>query len=58
MRFAVIMLLKTFLRQTGPIPAPLQERFCDGRNGQEEHSTEMDCNVPRYGLREWRGFER
>ena len=52
------MLLKTFLRQTGPISAPLQERFCHGRNGQEEHSAEMDCNVPRYGLREWRGFER
>ena len=58
MLLAVILLLKTFLRQTGPISAPLQERFCDGRNGQEEHSAEMDCNVPRYGLRERRGFEK
>ena len=52
------MKLKTFLRQTRPIPASVQERFCNGRNGQEEHSAEMDCYVPRYGLRQRNGVQK
>ena len=53
----ICWLLQTFLRQTRPIPAALQEGFCDGRNSKEEHPTEMDCNVPCDGLRQWRGFD-
>ena len=49
-------LVKTFLRETGSVPASLQEGLHHWRNRQEEHSPQVDCDVPCYGLCQWRGW--